>query len=139
MVVALALAQSGCVGLTPEGRQVSVYRAPLSAPPALRSMPGGCRLVAVGRPISMTELEIEGQADPYRVQRNEAAAAGANALLVLSEMLIPRLDSSCPASSPITDCPPSSGAWFRVVFESYTCTPDALRALSSSRAFVNTS
>jgi hypothetical protein len=36
----------------------------------------------------------------------------------------------CPGSSPITDCPGSFGAWFRVAIETYACTPDALRKLS---------
>ncbi len=78
----------------------------------------------------MTELDMEGQKDPFRVERNEAGAAGANALLVLSRMTISRHDSECPGSSPITDCPPSFGAWFSVVIESYACTPDAVRRLS---------
>jgi len=79
----------------------------------------------------MTELDMEGQKDPFRVQRNEAGAAGGNVLLVLSRMEISRHDSECPASSPITDCPPSFGAWFDVVIEAYSCTPDALRTLST--------
>jgi hypothetical protein len=81
----------------------------------------------------MPELDLEGQKDPFRAARNEAGAAGANALLVLSQMTISRRDLECPPSSPITDCPPSFGAWFRVVIESYTCTPDALQQLSSLR------
>jgi hypothetical protein len=64
--------------------------------------------------------------------RNEAASAGANVLLVLSQFTAPRHDFDCPSSSPSTDCPPSEGAWFRVVFESYVSTPDALRELDAS-------
>jgi hypothetical protein len=78
----------------------------------------------------MTELEMQGQKDPYRTERNQAGAAGANVLLVLLKQTVARHDFECPGSSPITDCPPSSGAWFRVVFESYACTPDALQALA---------
>jgi hypothetical protein len=74
---------------------------------------------------------MEGQKDPFRRERNAAGAAGANALLVLSRMTVSRHDSECPGSSPITDCPPGFGAWFRVVIESYVCTPDALRGLSA--------
>jgi hypothetical protein len=82
-------------------------------------------------PVGMPELDLEGQKDPFRAQRNEAGAAGANALLVLSEMTISRHDSECPGASPITDCPPSFGAWFRVVLESYACSPEAVQELQS--------
>jgi hypothetical protein len=94
-------------------------------------MPRGCSLLSSKPPIAMPELDLEGQKDPFRADRNEAGAAGANALLVLSKMTISRHDGECPGSSPITDCPPSFGAWFRVVVESYACTPEALRQLSS--------
>jgi hypothetical protein len=87
-------------------------------------MPGGCRLLASSHPTSMTELEMQGQRDPYRAQRNTAGAAGADILLVRSRLVVSRRDPDCPAAAPITDCPPSSGAWFRVVFESYACGPD---------------
>src|SRR5262245_39320865 len=102
---------------------VSVYQAPLDAPPPKRAMPDGCKLLHTTSPVSMTELEIEGQKDPFRTQRKETAAAGGNALLVLSKVTIGRRDFECPSTSRITDCPPSSGAWLQVVFESYSCTP----------------
>ena len=127
----LAVVACGCVTLTPEGARVSVYRAPLDGLPSQRRMPAECRLLATTPPVPMTELDMEGQRDPFRVQRNEAGAAGANALLVLSRMTISRQNSECPVASPITDCPPSFGAWFRVVLERYACTPDALRTLST--------
>jgi hypothetical protein len=62
---------------------------------------------------------------------DEAAADGANVLLVLSRFTVPRDNLDCPGSSPITDCPPSEGAWFRVVLETYACTTDALRKLQT--------
>ena len=127
----LAISACGCVTLTSDGAHVSVYRAPLDGPPSERSMPEGCRLVATKPSVSMTEIDMEGQKDPFRVERNEAGEAGANALLVLSRMTMSRRDPECPNASPITDCPPSVGAWFRVVIESYACTPDALRTLST--------
>ena len=119
-----------CVSLTPAGAGVSVYRAPLDAVPAQRSMPQGCVLLASKPPVTMTEQEMEGQKDPYRVQRNEAGAAGGNALLVLSRVIGSRRSPDCPGASRITDCPGNSGATFSVVIESYTCTPDALRELA---------
>jgi predicted NAD-dependent protein-ADP-ribosyltransferase YbiA (DUF1768 family) len=79
----------------------------------------------------MPELDLEGQKDPFRLQRNEAGAAGANALLVLTKRTMARRNGECPGSSPITDCPPTMGAWFEVVVESYTCTPDGLARLAS--------
>jgi hypothetical protein len=93
-------------------------------------MPDGCRLLAETPPVWMTELEMEGEKHPYPAQRNQAGAVGANALLVRSRLIESRHYFECPGSSPITDCPPSSGAGFRVVFESYACTPNALHALS---------
>jgi hypothetical protein len=121
----------GCIALTPEGARVSVYRAPLDALPAKRSMPDGCQLITAKPRVSMPELDLEGQKDPFRRDRNSEGAAGANALLVLSKMTMSRRGSECPNSSPITDCPPSFGAWFDVVVESYACSPDALRKLST--------
>ena len=121
----------GCVTLTPEGARVAVYRAPLDGPASQRSMPEGCRLVATKPSVPMTELDMEGQKDPFRVERNEAGTAGANALLVLSRMTMSRRDPECPTSAPITDCPPGVGAWFRVAIESYACTPEALHTLST--------
>jgi hypothetical protein len=112
---------------------VYVYKASLDTAPANSRMPEGCRLLAEKPPVDMTELEIEGQKDPYRVLRNEAGAAGANALLVRSRVIIPRRNFECPSASRITDCPGSSGAWFRVVFETYACTPEALRDLDARK------
>ena len=81
----------------------------------------------------MSEMEIEGQADPFRKQRNVTGAAGGNALLALKRVVGARRDPECPGASRITDCAPSSGAWFAVTFESYTCTPDALRMLAGPK------
>jgi len=119
------------VPLSPEGARVRVFNAPLETADQQSRMPAACRLVSATAPVSMTELEMEGQRDPYRVQRNTAGAAGADVLLVRSRVVTSRHDPDCPAAARITDCPPSSGAWFRVVFESYACGPDA--HLPSSR------
>jgi hypothetical protein len=131
VAVLLGSFAGGCVALTPEGARVSVYHAPLNGPPLQRAMPEGCRLLTTKPPLSMPELDLEGQKDPFRRERNEVGAAGANALLVLSRKTIGRRNMECPPSSPITDCPGSFGAWFDVAIESYTCTSDALRNLSA--------
>jgi hypothetical protein len=125
LALAAAVLPCACVTLTPEGARVAVYRAPLDGSSGDHFMSKGCRLIAVHAPVSMTELEMEGQKDPYRVARNEAGAAGANALLVRSRVVMSRRAAECPAASPITDCPPNQGAWLTVVMESYTCSPDA--------------
>jgi hypothetical protein len=114
---------SGCATLTPEGAGVAVYRAALNGTPSRHAMPPGCRLLATKPAVDMTELDIEGQKDPFRVQRNEAGVAGANALLVLSRMTSSRRDFECLGASPITDCPPSFGASYRLVFESIRALP----------------
>ncbi len=54
-------------------------------------------------------------------------------LLVLSRLIVPRQCTSCPAASPITDCPPCEGAWFDVVFVSYACSAKALAELPPER------
>ena len=127
----LVFVASGCVALTPEGARVSVYEAPLEEPPATRAMPESCRVIATKPAVEMPELDLKGQKDPFRVERNEADAAGANVLLILSRMTISRHDTDCPAASPITDCAGSFGAWFHVVIQSYSCSPDGLRQLAT--------
>jgi hypothetical protein len=128
-LLSFAVLAFSCVTLTPDGARVAVYQAPLGGESGHRGLPRGCRLRATLPPTTMTELELEGQKDPFRVERNRAAAEGANLLLVLTRMTLSRRDLECPSASPITDCPPSSGAWYRVVVECYACTADALRAL----------
>jgi hypothetical protein len=127
----LLFAASGCAAAIKTDSPVSVYRAALDAPQDSRSMPSGCRLVKATQPVSLSELELEGQEDPYHAQKKEAADSGANALLVLSKIAVARRNVECPPALKITDCPPSSGAWYRVAFESYTCTP---RPCSRSRS-----
>ena len=79
----------------------------------------------------MTELEMQGQKDPFWAEQNEAAGVGANVLLVRARQVISRHDPDCPGASRITDCPPGSGAWFDVIIERYACTQEALRALGT--------
>jgi len=85
----------------------------------------------------MTESEIEGQAHPFARQQNASAVDGGNVLLVLKELMRGRRDPECPVSSPIRDCAGSSGAWYHVVFETYTCTPEAIRTLDTPKGTVH--
>ncbi len=94
-------------------------------------MPGGCRLLSAYPAVDMSERAMTAVHDPYLVERNRAGQGGANALLVRSRQIVPRSDFNCPAAAPISDCPPSEGAWYRVVFEDYACSPAALRALET--------
>jgi hypothetical protein len=129
----LALLGSACVSLTPEASTIAIFNAPLDGPATRRAMPEGCQRLTVSPKYWMSEQEMEGQAHPFAKQQNAAASGGGNVLLVLKQMVRPRLDFECPNAVPIRDCPGSSGAWFDVVIESYTCTPDAIRALNAPR------
>jgi hypothetical protein len=110
------LAISCAPTLTSQGAAVSVFLVKMDDAKSPGAMPEGCRLLATRPPVSMTEADIAVQKDPYRLGRNEAGAAGGNALLV---------------RSPVTDCPGYSGAWYSLVYESYVCTPDALKQLNT--------
>jgi hypothetical protein len=130
----LLVLESGCATpLTPQGARVFVVRTPLNQSPPQQPMPAACALVAATPTLSRTEFELEGQHDPFREDRNRAGAAGANVLLVRSRVTVPRHDFDCPAASPITDCPASSGAWYDVVIESYTCPDDVAQALGARK------
>jgi hypothetical protein len=127
----LAILTGGCATFSPLAEQVSVYHGTVDQSPAVDRVPARCRLVAAKPKVTMTELEMVGLNQPYRRQREEAASSGANALVVRTRLLYSRRDLNCPAASPITDCPGSSGAWFDVLFESYACAPEALQELAA--------
>ena len=114
--------------LTTAGAHVFVVRSPLDHASPEQRMPE-CKLLATTPTLSRTEFDLEGQHDPFRAERNEAGAAGGNILVVRSRMVVSRRDFDCPASSPITDCPGTSGAWYDVVFESYMCPDEVAQAL----------
>jgi len=124
----------GCATLTPGGARVTVFQARLNDPPPQRSMPAECTLIGTKPPARMSELDLDGQKDPFRKDRNEAAAEGANAMLALRRMIIDRRNSECPPSMRITDCSGSLGAWYDVTVERYSCTPEALAAVSLPRS-----
>jgi len=131
--VLLAILAGGCAPvLTPQGHGVSVYLVKAGGVPRDSQMPEGCRLLGTKAPVNMSEAELA-QEDPYRLARNDAGAAGGNALLVRSKMIASRRNVNCPVASPITDCPGNSGAWFSIVFESYSCTSEALKTLNTPK------
>ena len=131
-VLVLAVLAAGCApALTSQGAGVSVFLVKMDDARRPSAMPEGCRLLATRPPVSMTEADIAVQKDPYRRARNEAGEAGANALLVRSRVTALRRTANCPVASPITDCPGSSGAWYSLVYESYACTPDALKQINT--------
>jgi len=123
---------AGCISAPAGHIGVAVYQAPLGGPASDARMPAGCRRLAVHAPVDLNELDMTGSKDPFRRQREGTAAAGGNTLLVRSRIVVPRQDFNCPAASPITDCPPSEGAWFEVVFEDYACSADGLEQLRTS-------
>jgi hypothetical protein len=122
---------SACVTLTPAGAGVTVYKAALVSERDQREPLAGCRRLSSSEPRFITELEMEGQKDPFRVERNATGAEGGNALLVQTRMIIGRRDPECTESLRITDCPATSGAWFRMVVAGYACTDEGLQALAN--------
>src|SRR5262245_16450836 len=94
-LLSIAALAYGCVTLTPDGARVAMYQAPLDVESSQRGLPRGCRQLATLPQTTMTELELEGQKDPFRADRNRAAAEGANLLLVLSRMTLSRRDLEC--------------------------------------------
>jgi hypothetical protein len=135
VLTAAALAALGGCATAPSspqspGVEVDVYQSPLDGPNA---MPSGCNELGRTAPQSWTELDRTAPTDPYRTQRAATAAAGGNVLLVLDRVAYPRNDYDCPAAARITDCPPSLGAWFDVVFVSYACSAPGLSELPRER------
>lgn len=121
-----------CTSLTPPGREVKVYQADVKTPetPA-PPLPQGCKLVATAGPIDQQEQERQID-DPYRIQRNQTAAAGGNVLLVKSSRIVALKRTECAESDP-RNCPDSSQTWYKVSFGSYACDGAALAALAESK------
>ena len=91
-------------------------------------LPAGCRQIASHPSVEQTELELA--VSEYDKERTRAAAAGGNVVIAKEEVLVPRRNLDCPVALPITDCPPAEGAWFRVVYEDYACSAEAVDELS---------
>jgi hypothetical protein len=129
MLFGAALVAARCAPLTAAGSRVEVHWPPSAvAADSPQAIPDGCRLVGSWGPEWAAEADLAGPG-ALRNERNRAGAAGANALIVLSRLAVARRDFDCPAASPISDCPNSLGAWFEVVFRSYSCTAEGVRRL----------
>ncbi|MGH9317638.1 MAG: hypothetical protein ACRD1P_11110 [Thermoanaerobaculia bacterium] len=128
----LALLCAGCATtLTKEAAQVAVYEADASAPEESRRLPEGCRLLETTKPVDQMESERYASSDPYRLERNEAAARGGNVLLVLSDRIVNRPNLDCSASDRSPDCLRGGQTWYQVSFASYECSAEALQTLAS--------
>jgi hypothetical protein len=120
-VLAIAvLALSSCAPATrgngaPSG--VAVYRTPAGSG---SQMPAGGRLLGETAPLTMSEADLDA-AGAFSRERASAAASGVNVLLRVEQMIAPRNDFDCAAAQPISDCPATLGAWYRVVLRSYSC------------------
>jgi hypothetical protein len=120
----------GCAAAKTGPVSVKVYEANASAPAESRRMPDGCRLIGATAPFDQMESERYAD-DPYRKQREEAAAKGGNVLLVLGSRLVTRPGLECPPSDRSANCLQDSQSWNRVFFESYACGPEALATLAA--------
>lgn len=128
----LALLCAGCAAtLTKEGAQVAVYEADGSLPEGSRRLPEGCRLLQTTKPVDQIEGERYASSDPYRAERNAAAASGGNVLLVLSDRIVNRPNLDCSPGSQSPECLRGGQTWYRVSFASYACRTEALQTLAS--------
>ena len=126
---------AGCVtAQSAQSRGVLIVRTALQKPPAPSAMPSECKLVNATPPVSRSEFDLDGQHHPFRDEQDRAAKAGANLLLVRSRVVVSRRDLDCPATSPITDCPATLGAWFDVVFERYACPDNVAKAFVAAQS-----
>ena len=127
-----AVAALGCAtALSKEGAKVRVYQTDPTVRDAAASLPAACRAVGTSGPVDQMESERAG-ADPYRVQRNDAAAHGGNVLLVDSQPLILRPNTDCSPRDQSPQCLEASQSWYRVTFLYYACDAEAVRRLDAS-------
>ena len=106
---------------------VSVYQAPWP-PDGVVGMPAGCRMVAESPPQSWSETDLVSP-DTFRAARARAAGLGANTLLLVEKLVLPRRDFDCAAAQPIGDCPRPRGAWYEVAVRAYACDESARQSL----------
>ena len=85
-------------------------------------------MIAEGPPQSWSETDLVSP-DTFREARASAAGLGANTLLLVEKLVLPRRDFDCAAAQPISDCPKTLGAWYEVKVRSYDCDDAARRSL----------
>jgi len=131
---ALLAATSRCASapVSPAAQNVRVFHVGEGYGARVVPLPAGCKLLTAHPSVQQTERDLA--ISEFKSERERAAAAGGNVVFAREEMIVPRQGYDCPARSPITDCPPSEGAWFRVVYEDYTCSADAMTELSRPAA-----
>jgi hypothetical protein len=126
----LALCAACTTALSKEGGQVKVYGADASTPEASDRLLEGCRLLEKTAPFEQQESERAAE-DPYRRQRNDAAARGGNVLLVYSQPILRRPNTDCSPKDQSPGCLEGSQSWYRVFFGYYACAPEAVGRLDS--------
>jgi hypothetical protein len=94
------------------------------------TMPAGCRLIGETAPQTMSEADLDASG-AFSRERVAAAASGANVLLRVEQLIAPRSDFDCAAAQPISDCPQTLGAWYRVTLRSYDCDDAARTTLAT--------
>ena len=132
-LVLLTASALACASAREGGPSVAVYEADGSAAPGTRRLPEGCRLLAKSGPVEQMESE-RATDDPYKRQRFETAQTGGNVLLVLSERTVTRPNLECPSGDTSPECVRRGQSWYRVSFEEYACTPEAVRVLAELRS-----
>lgn len=128
-LLAAVLPLSGCASGARSGElsKIAVYQAP-PGPGGGPAMPAGCRLVREGAAQSLSEVDLVAP-ETFRADRARAVQEGANVLLLVETLVAPRSDFDCAATQPISDCPHTLGAWYRVVPRTYACDAEARKAL----------
>jgi hypothetical protein len=129
LLTLLAALGTGCATtLTKEGAAVKVFGLDETVKDAEAAIPGTCRLLERTAPFDQQENErlVE---NPYARQRNEVAARGGDMLLVRSKTLIRQPSPDCAPGDKSYGCREASQTWYRVSFDYYACSPEALRDL----------
>jgi hypothetical protein len=129
-LVVVALVGCASTARPSRGPAVAVYEADAKQPAGQRAMPEGCRVIGTSGPIDQMEGE-RASGDPYQQQRRETSERGGNVLLALSETVVNRPTTDCPSNDTSPDCLKSGQSWYRVRFEEYACSPEAVSQLAA--------
>src|SRR5262245_17074981 len=126
----LLLAALGCASSRAPSPGIPVYEAMASGsaagPPPLE----GCRSLAALPAVELSDYERYGD-DPYRRERREASEKGGNVLLASVRTLVNRPNLECPSSDRSPSCLRSGRSWYRIGFDVYSCSPEALTRLAA--------